>query len=100
MLLRTKIVLSITLMVTVLAAAFSYLYISQILNQQVVTAHDTAAYLGAQLAYVAADAVPDLTSTRTNTSKPEAVKQATVFAQKAGTHIGPVVDASQLDGKR
>ncbi|SRR5579871_5764769 len=79
MLRRTKIVLAITVMVTVLAAAFSYLYIFQILNQQVTTAHDTAAYLTTQLAYLAADAAPDLTSTRTNTSKPESVRRATAY---------------------
>src|SRR5579863_2455771 len=77
MLRRTKIVLAITLMVTMLVAAFSYLYISQILDQQVTTAHDTAAYVTAQLAFLAAGAVPDLTSTRVNTSKPELLKRAT-----------------------
>lgn len=70
--------LAITFMVTALVLAFSYLYISQILNQQITTAHDTASYLSAQLAFLAAGATPDLTSTKTNTSKPEAVKRAIV----------------------
>jgi len=69
-------VLAITLMVSAVAAAFSYLYISQILDQQVTTSHDIAANLAKQIVYLANDAAPDLTSTHVNTSKPEAVKRA------------------------
>ncbi len=79
MLRRTKIVLAITIMVTALVSAFSYLYIYQILHQQVTNAYDTAAYLNAQLAYLATTAAPDLTSTKTNTSKPSSVRKATAY---------------------
>jgi signal transduction histidine kinase len=79
MLRRTKIVLAITLMVLMLVTAFSYLFISQILLQQVTTAHDSASYLSGQLAFLATNAVPDLTSTRTNINRPEKVKDAIAY---------------------
>ena len=64
---KTKIVLAITFMVAVLVLAFSYIYISELLRQRVTTARDTAAYVTAQLAYQAANAAPDLTSTTADT---------------------------------
>lgn len=76
---RTKLVLAITFMVTALVSAFSYIYISEILRQRVTSAHDTAAYLTSELAYVAANATPDLTSTRVDTSNPEAVRRAIAY---------------------
>jgi len=76
---RTKLVLAITLMVAALVSAFSYIYISQILRQRVTSAHDTASYLTSELVYVAANAAPDLTSTRGDTSNPEAVRRAITY---------------------
>ena len=76
---RTKLVLAITFMVAALVSAFSYIYISEILRQRVTSAHDTAAYLTSELAYVAANATPDLTSTRVDTSNPEAVRRAIAY---------------------
>jgi PAS domain S-box-containing protein len=73
---RTQIVLSITLMVVCLVTYFSYVYISQVLRQQLRTTHDTAYYLASQLVYLANNAIPDLTSTRVNTNDPEAVRRA------------------------
>ncbi|HVO81884.1 MAG TPA: ATP-binding protein [Terriglobales bacterium] len=76
---RTKLVLAITFMVAALVSAFSYIYISQILRQRVTSAQDTASYLTSELVYVAANAAPDLTSTRVDTSNPEAVRRATAY---------------------
>src|SRR5207245_10090188 len=76
---RTTIVLAITFMVAALVCAFSYIYISQLLRQRAVTAHETAAYLDTQLAYVASNAAPDLTSTRVDTDAPEAVRRAVIY---------------------
>lgn len=100
--------LGITLMVAAVVTAFSYLYISQILIQQVTTTHDVADDLTKQLAFLAADAVPDLTSTRVNTSKPDAVKKAiayylstdkdlNVFLQSAVGNWSTIYDASLVD---
>ena len=54
---KTQLVLAITFMVAALVCSFSYIYISQILRQRITYAHDTAAYLDSQLAYLAANAV-------------------------------------------
>ena len=60
---KTIIVLVITLMVTAMVSAFSYLYISQILRLRIANANETATSLTHQLAYAAANAVPDFGST-------------------------------------
>ncbi|MBZ5705073.1 MAG: PAS domain S-box protein [Acidobacteriia bacterium] len=76
---RTKLVLAITFMVTALVSGFSYIYVSQILRQRVTSAQDIASQLTSQLAYLAAEAAPDLTSTRVDTSNPEAVHRAIAY---------------------
>jgi signal transduction histidine kinase len=73
---KTQIVLAITFMVAALVCSFSYIYIWQILHQRVTFAHDTAGFLNSQLAYLAANAIPDLTSTRVDTSNPVKVRRA------------------------
>ena len=67
---RTQIVLAITVMAAALVSGASYIYISQILRQGINTTHDTATYLTSQLAYLATNAAPDLSSTRVDTSNP------------------------------
>jgi signal transduction histidine kinase len=73
---KTIIVLVITLMVTVMVSAFSYLYISQILRLRITTANDTATSLVHQLAYAVSNAVPDFSSTSIDTNNPAAVRRA------------------------
>jgi len=73
---KTIIVLVITLMVTVMVSAFSYLYISQILRLRIANAYETATSLTHQLAYAAGNAVPDFSSTSIDTSDPAAVSRA------------------------
>ena len=73
---KTIIVLVITLMVTVMVAAFSVLYISQILRLRIANANETASSLTRQLAYAASNAVPDFSSTSIDTSNPAAVRRA------------------------
>jgi PAS domain S-box-containing protein len=72
---RTQIVLAITFMVAALVTGASYLYISQILRQGINSAHDTASYLTSQLAFLASNAAPDLSSTRIDTNNPEALRR-------------------------
>ena len=76
---RTQIVLAITFMVAALVTGASYLYISQILRQGINTAHDTAAYLTSQLAFLASNAAPDLSSTRIDTNNPEALRRGIAY---------------------
>lgn len=71
--------LAITFMVTALVTGFSYIYISQLLRQRITTAHETAALLTSQLAYLATNAVPDLSSTKIDTTSPEAVRHAIAY---------------------
>ncbi len=66
-------------MVAVLVTAFSYLYVSQLLQQSITTSSFTASYLTSQLAYVANNAVPDLTSTKVDTNNPAAVRAAIAY---------------------
>src|SRR5271154_4849583 len=73
---KTIIVLAITLMVTAMVSAFSYLYISQILRLRIENANTTATNLTRQLAYAARNAVPDFSSTKIDTSNPAAVRRA------------------------
>jgi signal transduction histidine kinase len=73
---KTIIVLVITVMVATLVTAFSILYISQILRLRISNAKETATSLTRQLAYAAANAVPDFTSTSIDTSNPSAVRRA------------------------
>ena len=73
---KAIIVLVITLMVTAMVSAFSYLYISQILRLRIASAYETASSLTHQLAYAAGNAVPDFSSTSIDTSNPAAVSRA------------------------
>ena len=90
---KTIIVLAITLMVTVMVTAFSYLYLSQILRLRIVNASDTANSLTHQLAYAANNAVPDFGSTNIDTSDPVALKRALT------EYVQTDVDLNNLDRK-
>ena len=76
---RTQIVLAITFMVAALVTGASYIYISQIIRQGITTAHDTASYLASQLAYLATNAAPDLSSTRIDTTNPESLRRGIAY---------------------
>jgi len=79
---KTIIVLVITFMVAIMVTAFSYLYISQILRLRIASAYETATSLTHQLAYAAANEVPDFGSTKIDTNDPVALRRAlTEFVQ-------------------
>ena len=63
-------------MVTLMVAAFSYIYISQLLRQRIDNTYESADRLTKQLAYFAENDLPDLTSTRIDTNDPAAVRRA------------------------
>lgn len=75
---KTIIVMTITIMVTLMVSAFSYLYISQVLRLRIENAHETARQLAYQLAYAAETDVPDISSTPVDTNNPVAVRNALV----------------------
>jgi signal transduction histidine kinase len=76
---KTKIVLAITCMVAALVLAFSYIYISELLRQRVTTARESAAQLTSNLAYLAANAIPDLSSTKVDTANPADMRRAVAY---------------------
>jgi signal transduction histidine kinase len=73
---KAIIVLAITFMVTVMVAAFSYLYLSQILRLRITNTYDSTYRLTQQLEYFAENDLPDLSSTRVDTNNPAAVRAA------------------------
>jgi len=75
---KTIIVLTITLVVTLMVTAFSYLYISQTLRLRIDNANETAQQLTRQLAYAAENDPPDFSSTRVDTNNPVSVRHAMV----------------------
>ena len=90
---RTKLVLAITTMVAVLVTAFSYIYISQILRQRITAANETASLLTAQLAYLAANAAPDLSSTPVDTSNPDAVRRGIAYYLGTDRDLNVMLDS-------
>jgi len=86
-------VLAITFMVTALVCAFSYIYISQLLRQRVTTAYDSAAQLTSNLSYLAANASPDLSSTRVDTSNPEAIRHAVTYYLGTDRYLNDFLDS-------
>ncbi len=73
---KTIIVLAITFMVTVMATASSYLYISKILRDRITYDYEDALRLNQHLIYLANIDLPDLTSTRVDTNNPVAMRRA------------------------
>jgi len=86
-------VLAITLMVAVLVTGASYVYISELLRQRVTTAHDSAAQLASEMAYLAANAAPDLSSTRVDTSNPAAVRHAIAYYLSTDRDLNNFLDS-------
>ena len=74
--LRTQLVLAITFMVAALVATFSCIYISQLLRQRITSVGESSVPVTSQLAYLADNSVPDLSSTRVDTSDPASVRRA------------------------
>lgn len=90
---KTKIVLAITFLVTVMVASFSYLYISHLLRQRVNAASEVAQLLAQQIGYSAINAVPDLTSTRIDTDNPRSVRSAIESALETDTNLNDLLNS-------
>jgi signal transduction histidine kinase len=92
---KTIIVLTITLMVTVMVSAFSYLYILQVLRLRIENAHETARQLAYQLAYAAENNVPDFSSTPVDTNNPVAVRNALVEYLQTDIDLNNMLQSAQ-----
>jgi PAS domain S-box-containing protein len=90
---KTKIVLAITFTVAALVSAFSYFYISELLRQRVTTARESAAQLTLELSYLAANAAPDLSSTRVDTTDPEAIRRAVAYYLGSDRDLNNVLES-------
>src|ERR1700674_1011638 len=91
---KTQIVLAITFMVAALVCSFSYIYVSQILRQQVTFAHNSAAFINSQLAYLAANAaVPDLADTRVDTRKQAKVRSAIPYSLGTAIYLKKILES-------
>jgi signal transduction histidine kinase len=90
---KTQLVVAVTFMVTVVVSFSSYIYVSQILHQQILNTHDTADHLALQIAYLAREAVPDLGSTKTNTDDPKAVRHAVAYYLSTDNDLNTLVDS-------
>ncbi len=84
---KTIIVLAITFMVTVMVTAFSYLYISVLLRQRIDNVYNFAATRTKQLAYLANNDLPDLSSTRIDTNNPIAMRSAITENLQTDTNL-------------
>ena len=80
-------------MVAALVSFFSYIYISQLLRQDISTARETASYLASQLAFLANNATPDITSTKVNTSDPAAVSRAIAYYLSTDSDLNAMVQS-------
>jgi PAS domain S-box-containing protein len=90
---RTQIVLAITFMVAAVVSGASYIYIAQILRQGINTTHDDAAFAAAQIAYLATNAAPDLSSTRVDTTNTEAVRRGIAYYLGTDRDLNTVLDS-------
>jgi signal transduction histidine kinase len=94
---KTIIVLVITLMVTAMVSAFSYLYITQGLRLRLTNANETATNLTHQLAYAAANAVPDFSSTPLDPRDPAAVRRAVAEALQGDVDLNNLLQSDPGD---
>jgi PAS domain S-box-containing protein len=90
---KTKIVLVITFMVAVMVSAFSYLYVSLLVRNWINRADESAKMFNLTAAYVAANAVPDLGSTRVDTDSPKAVSAAIETYMREDANLNDMIDS-------
>ncbi len=87
------IVLVITTLFTALVVTFSWIYLSQLLRQRLLWADETASQLTNQLEYAASKAVPDLTSTKTDTENPKAMRAAITYYLHTDTNLNDMLES-------
>lgn len=80
-------------MVAALVSGASYVHISQILRERISTADDTAVYLASQVAFLANNAAPDLSSTRVDTTNPQAVRRGIAYYIGTDRDLNAMLDS-------
>jgi signal transduction histidine kinase len=90
---KAVIVFSITTLITAMVLVFSWIYLSQLLRQRMVWTDETASMLTRQLQYTAANAIPDLTSTRIDTSNPDLFRAAVADYFQSDANLNDMLNA-------
>jgi signal transduction histidine kinase len=85
------IVIAITTLITALALGFSWIDLSQLLRQRMLGVDESASMFARQLGYAVANAVPDLTSTRIDTSDPMALRAAVAEYIERDTNLNDLL---------
>lgn len=85
--------MAITFMVVVMVSAFSYLYVSLLVRNWISRADESAKMFNLTAAYVAANAVPDLASTRVDTDSPKAVTAAIEAYLREDANLNDMIDS-------
>ncbi len=87
------IVFVISALFTAIVVGFSWIFLSQLLRQRLLWADETASQLTNQLEYAASKAVPDLTSTRVDTSDPKAMRTAIAGFLETDTNLNDMLES-------
>ena len=91
---KAIIVFAITTLITTLVLVFSWIYLSQLLRQRLTWADETASMLTRQLEYSAANAIPDLTSTRIDTSNPDVFRSAVADYLQSDASLNEMLESA------
>lgn len=83
----------ITTLFTALVVGFSWFYLSQMLRQRLLWADETASGLTRQMEYTTSKAVPDLTSTRIDTSDPKALRVAITSYLQTDANLNDMLES-------
>ena len=87
------IVAAITTLITGLVLGFSWIDLSQLLRQRMLGVDESASMFTRQLGYAAANAVPDLTSTRIDTNNPKALRTAIADFLERDTNLNDLLES-------
>lgn len=91
---KAIIVFAITTLITSLVFAFSWIYLSQLLRQRMFEVDETASMITRQLQYVASKSVPDLTSTRVDTTDPNALRSAVSEYLQTDANLNDILESA------
>jgi hypothetical protein len=94
---KIQIVLANALLVAALVCSFSYFYLSEILRQRVAYAHDTANYLGEQLAHITDTETPNFASTHVDTSNPTKARLAIAEYLAINLDLNAMIESAAID---
>lgn len=91
---KAIIVFAITTLITALVVGFSWVYLSELLRQRLFEADETASMLTRQIQYIAAKAVPDLSSTPVDTTNPVAMRAAVLGYLQTDANLNDILESA------